>query len=62
MPGNYGWVNDYFWIPIIGPLIGGALATWVYDFTIKDVLAARMAPRREAPDEAPVGPSDIGEQ
>jgi len=63
MPGDYGWVNTYFWVPIIGPLIGGALATWVYDFTIKDVLAARMAPEREAaPGEAPIGPSDIGEQ
>jgi glycerol uptake facilitator protein len=55
-PGDYGNISDYFWVPIVGPLVGGALATWVYDFTIKDVLAARMDQGNE------VGPSDVGEQ
>ncbi|MGH2915977.1 MAG: MIP/aquaporin family protein, partial [Solirubrobacteraceae bacterium] len=61
-PGDYGNINDYFWIPIVGPLVGGVLATWIYDFTIKDVLAARMAPRRAVDGEGEVGPSDVGEQ
>jgi glycerol uptake facilitator len=44
MPGDYGNVNTYFWIPIIGPLIGAAIASVLYDVTIRDVLAARKPP------------------
>ena len=44
MPGNYGNVNDYFWIPIVGPLIGAAIASFVYDLGIQDVLKARKGP------------------
>ena len=40
-PGDYGNINDYFWIPIVGPLIGGALASVVYDVGIRDILKAR---------------------
>ena len=43
-PGNYGNVNDYFWIPIVGPLIGGGLASILYDFGIRDFLKARQGP------------------
>jgi glycerol uptake facilitator protein len=43
-PGNYGNVNDYFWIPIVGPLIGAAVASVLYDRTIQDVLKARKPP------------------
>jgi glycerol uptake facilitator protein len=42
-PGNYGNINDYFWIPIIGPLIGGAIAAVTYDVGILSVLKARKA-------------------
>ncbi len=42
-PGNYGNVNDYFWIPIIGPLVGGAIGAVVYDLTIRKTLIARGA-------------------
>ena len=41
IPGNYGNVNDYMWIPIVGPMIGGLIGAYVYDFTTHDVLAAR---------------------
>jgi glycerol uptake facilitator protein len=44
MPGNYGNVNDYFWIPIVGPLIGAALASFLYDLGIRDILRARKPP------------------
>jgi glycerol uptake facilitator protein len=44
MPGNYGTVNDYFWIPIVGPLVGAALASFLYDFAIRDILKARRGP------------------
>jgi glycerol uptake facilitator protein len=57
-PGDYGNVNTYFWIPIVGPLVGGVLASWMYDFTIRDVLHARSVAKHEEP---PVGPSDVGE-
>jgi glycerol uptake facilitator protein len=34
--------SDYFWIPIIGPLIGGVLGVVIYDLFIGDVLHARL--------------------
>jgi glycerol uptake facilitator protein len=37
MPGTHG----YFWVPIIGPLIGGVVGALIYDWCIGDVLAAR---------------------
>jgi glycerol uptake facilitator protein len=42
-PGNYGNVNGYFWIPIIGPLVGSVLGAIVYDLGIRKVLIARGA-------------------
>ena len=41
MPGNYGNINDYFWVPIVGPLIGAAIAAVVYDLGVQDFLKAR---------------------
>uniref|UniRef100_A0A915MMF3 Aquaporin n=1 Tax=Meloidogyne javanica TaxID=6303 RepID=A0A915MMF3_MELJA len=37
--GGYGleafsWRNYYFWIPIIAPLIGALLGTWIYQFLV----------------------------
>jgi glycerol uptake facilitator protein len=34
-------VHGYFWVPIVGPLIGGVVGAIVYDFFIRDVLKAR---------------------
>ena len=36
--------SNYFWIPIIGPLIGGVIGVLVYDWFIGDVLHARAMP------------------
>jgi glycerol uptake facilitator protein len=44
LPGNYGNVDFYFWIPIVGPLLGGAIGILVYDLFIKRVLVARGIP------------------
>jgi glycerol uptake facilitator protein len=44
LPGNYGWVNDYFWIPIVGPFVGGILGVLIYDFFIQHVLIQRGVP------------------
>lgn len=38
-PGPYG----YWWVPIIGPFIGGSLGVALYKFFIADTLAARAA-------------------
>jgi glycerol uptake facilitator protein len=46
-----GWGNvafpgplGYWWVPIVGPLIGGVLGAVVYDFFIRDVLVDREEP------------------
>jgi glycerol uptake facilitator protein len=41
MPGDYPNLSNYFWIPIVGPLVGGAIACYLYDFGIRDILVAR---------------------
>jgi len=41
LPGNGQWFSNYFWIPIVGPLIGGILGVLIYDFGIKRILIAR---------------------
>jgi len=38
VPGAFSW---YFWIPIVGPLIGGVVGVLIYDVFISDVLQAR---------------------
>jgi glycerol uptake facilitator protein len=46
LPGSYSapgfTFSDYFWIPIIGPLIGGVVGVVIYDLFIGDVLHARL--------------------
>jgi glycerol uptake facilitator protein len=39
-PGDYGNVDTYFWIPIVGPFLGGAIGAYMYDFFIRDSLVA----------------------
>jgi glycerol uptake facilitator protein len=41
VPGNYGNINSYMWIPIVGPLVGAVLGAFVYDGLIRNVLIAR---------------------
>jgi glycerol uptake facilitator protein len=31
------------WVPIVGPMIGGALGAYLYDYAVRDVLIARGA-------------------
>ena len=40
-PGGFHFSN-YFWIPIVGPLIGGVIGVLIYDLFIGDVLHARL--------------------
>lgn len=42
LPGTLaGSFSDYFWIPIVGPLVGGVVGVLVYDLFIGDVLHIR---------------------
>ena len=41
IPGSYGNISGYLWIPIVGPIIGGVVGAYAYDFAIRDVLIAR---------------------
>lgn len=43
-PGDYTHINDYFWVPIVGPLLGGTIASLFYEFGIRDILKARRGP------------------
>jgi glycerol uptake facilitator len=38
VPGSF---SNYFWIPIVGPIIGGVIGVLVYDIFISDVLHSR---------------------
>jgi len=51
LPGNYGWIDGYFWVPIVAPLIGAALAVPAYDIGMRKILIARL----EAGEEAEAG-------
>jgi glycerol uptake facilitator protein len=41
VPGDYGNVNSYMWIPIAGPFVGGVIGAFLYDFFAGDVLKSR---------------------
>jgi glycerol uptake facilitator protein len=61
-PGDYANISTYFWVPIVGPLVGGGLAAFAYDIFIRDILIARLGqagggPKGEIPVE-PAPPSD----
>jgi len=44
LPGDGPGYSNYFWVPIVGPLVGGAIGAFVYDYTIHILLKARSAP------------------
>jgi glycerol uptake facilitator protein len=44
IPGDYANVRTYFWIPIVGPLLGGPVGGYLYDFFVRDVLESRGVP------------------
>ncbi len=42
LPGTVkGAFTAYFWVPIVGPLVGGVIGAYIYDFFIFDILKAR---------------------
>jgi glycerol uptake facilitator protein len=38
---NTGFSDGVFWVPLIGPLIGGVLGAGIYDYAVKPCFAAR---------------------
>ena len=68
LPGTYTGTGDfhfsnYFWIPIVGPLIGGVIGVVIYDLFVGDVLYARLklAEKVSGPiEEAPAVPDKSG--
>jgi glycerol uptake facilitator protein len=56
LPGSYhvgtAHFSDYFWVPIVGPLIGGVVGVVIYDLFIGDVLHARLKVAEEV--EGPI--------
>jgi glycerol uptake facilitator protein len=63
VPGNYGNVDGYMWIPIVAPLVGGLVGALIYDFFIHNVLVARgpaAPPAGGVPEEAVGEPEPAG--
>ncbi|MFI2628788.1 MIP/aquaporin family protein [Streptomyces collinus] len=61
-PGSLaGAFSDYWWIPIVGPLVGGVIGVLVYDLFIGDVLHAR-AQQGEAPEPGRTRPTTSEEE
>jgi glycerol uptake facilitator protein len=59
VPGDYGWVNSYMWVPIVAPLVGGLIGATVYQFFIGSVTEARSE-EMEAPELGEVRPETSG--
>ncbi len=49
--------SNYFWVPIIGPLIGAVVGVILYDWFIGDILASRMK-KGETPDPGRAVPTE----
>ncbi|MFE7767861.1 aquaporin, partial [Streptomyces sp. NPDC057438] len=49
LPGTFEWFSGYWWIPIVGPLIGGVVGVGVYDLLITPLIKARRGEAEEGP-------------
>jgi glycerol uptake facilitator protein len=43
----FGGINGYWWVPIVGPLVGAVVAVGVYRWFIEDTIRERLARRGE---------------
>jgi glycerol uptake facilitator protein len=53
MPGNGKGFSGYFWVPIVGPLVGGVVGACVYDLFIGQFLKARTGRGPDDPEPVP---------
>ncbi|MEV6739113.1 MIP/aquaporin family protein [Streptomyces sp. NPDC051104] len=58
LPGSF---RDYWWIPIVGPLVGGVVGVLVYDLFIGDVLHIRTQ-RGEPPEPGRARPTETTDE
>jgi glycerol uptake facilitator protein len=42
LPGDGPGYSNYFWVPIVGPLVGGAIAAFVYAISLAPILETRF--------------------
>jgi glycerol uptake facilitator protein len=69
LPGSYNNLltgfhfSNYWWIPIVGPLVGGVIGVLLYDLFIGDVLYARLKMTEETTGPIPETqtPADVAE-
>jgi glycerol uptake facilitator protein len=64
LPGTYHdsglTFSNYFWIPIVGPLIGGVIGVLIYDLFVGDVLHARLKKNQDV--SGPIPESRLPEE
>jgi glycerol uptake facilitator protein len=64
LPGTYSapgfHFSNYFWIPIVGPLIGGIVGLIIYDLFVGDVLHARLKKTEDV--SGPIPESQLSEE
>jgi glycerol uptake facilitator protein len=64
LPGTYNSpgfsFSNYFWIPIVGPLIGGIIGVVIYDLFVGDVLHARLKMQEQV--SGPIEESRVAEE
>jgi len=64
LPGTYNSpgfnFSNYFWVPIVGPLIGGIIGVIIYDLFVGDVLHARLKMQEQV--EGPIPESRLPEE
>lgn len=51
-PGSYEYFANYWWIPIAGPLVGGAVGILIYDFFVGRTLDIKSEEEEPAPGRA----------
>ncbi|MDJ0315985.1 MULTISPECIES: MIP/aquaporin family protein [Arthrobacter] len=59
VPGAFSW---YFWVPIVGPLVGGVIGVLLYDWFIGDILHARRILAEQEPPEPQTEPGPAEEE
>jgi glycerol uptake facilitator protein len=49
LPGNFVGFSNYWWVPIVGPLVGGVIGIVIYDLVIVNAINAKARLTAEVP-------------